>query len=230
MGTLIRFFSSIFSCVKPYGADFKGHTPSVLSQAAQHLALIHQLDGAGFSWLPQRLEPEQARGGQEYVDRLWQVVQAYRPLTQPNKLCVLHGDFWPGNLLWRDQQLVAIIDWEDSWLGDPLADLARSRLEILWAWGEAAMDNFTDYYQQAMPNIEYAALPYWECYAALELAAFATWTHDFPTLFNCGVANQKAVQSRQQACTLATAQRRAHDDLQKESLVALFSGQGIMAR
>ena len=46
-------------------------------------------------------------------------------------LVLLHGDFWPGNLLWKDGRLVAVIDWEDAALGDPLADLANSRLESL---------------------------------------------------------------------------------------------------
>ncbi len=34
-------------------------------------------------------------------------------------------------MLWKDGQLVAVIDWEDAPLGDPLADVANSRLESL---------------------------------------------------------------------------------------------------
>jgi aminoglycoside phosphotransferase (APT) family kinase protein len=38
---------------------------------------------------------------------------------------VLHGDYWPGNVLWRDGRLVGVIGWEEAAFGDPLADLAN---------------------------------------------------------------------------------------------------------
>ena len=34
------------------------------------------------------------------------------PPVQVNRPVLLHGDFWPGNILWRDGRLVAVIDWE----------------------------------------------------------------------------------------------------------------------
>ena len=58
---------------------------------------------------------------------------------QPNASALLHGDFWLGNLLWQGDAPGGIIDWEDAMLGDPLGDLGKSRLEMLWALGEAAM-------------------------------------------------------------------------------------------
>lgn len=45
--------------------------------------------------------------------------------------------------MWRDGQLAAVIDWEDAQLGDPLADVANARLEILWAFGIEAMLRFS---------------------------------------------------------------------------------------
>jgi aminoglycoside phosphotransferase (APT) family kinase protein len=50
----------------------------------------------------------------------------------------LHGDYWPGNLLWNDGKLAAVLDWEDAERGDPLADIALARLDICWAFGDAA--------------------------------------------------------------------------------------------
>jgi aminoglycoside phosphotransferase (APT) family kinase protein len=57
-------------------------------------------------------------------------LESFWPLHQGNKEVLLHGDFWPGNVLWKEDRLVAVIDWEDAALGDPLADFANSRLEI----------------------------------------------------------------------------------------------------
>ena len=60
-----------------------------------------------------------------------------------NRRVVLHGDYWPGNVLWQDGRLVAVIDWEDASLGDPLADLATARVELLCRYGDDAMERFT---------------------------------------------------------------------------------------
>lgn len=69
-------------------------------------------------------------------------------LGSPTSPVLLHGDFWPANVLWRDGQLVAVIDWEDAAVGDPLADIANARLELLLALGEAAMAEFTRHYRE----------------------------------------------------------------------------------
>lgn len=93
---------------------------------------------------------------------------ASRPLapSQTRPLTLLHGDFWPGNSLWQDGELVAVIDWEDAMWGDPLIDLARGRAEIAWIFGIEAMEQFTAHYQALMP-LDYTHLPYWDLCAAL---------------------------------------------------------------
>jgi aminoglycoside phosphotransferase (APT) family kinase protein len=83
---------------------------------------------------------------------------------------LLHGDFWPGNILWKDGRLVAVIDWEDAAIGDPLADVANGRLEVLWAFGIDAMRSFTDQYA-SMAAIDWTSLPYWDLCAALRPAS-----------------------------------------------------------
>lgn len=73
-------------------------------------------------------------------------VQANWPPPQVNEAVVLHNDYWPGNVLWRDGRIVAVIDWEEAAFGDPMADLANIRLEIVWHFGTAAMDLLTHEY------------------------------------------------------------------------------------
>lgn len=105
-------------------------------------------------------------------------LEAAWPFPQQNASVLLHGDFWPGNILWHDGHLAAILDWEDAKIGDPLADLANSRLEILWTFGADAMQNFTAHYQALTP-IDYTNLPYWDLYAALRpVFKLATWAAD----------------------------------------------------
>lgn len=158
-----------------------------LLQFATQLSRIHQVDGStpDVAFLP-KIEERYARklrepltGADESLDteRIRAVLEAAWPFHQRNPSVLLHGDFWPGNLLWRDGLLVAVIDWEDAAVGDPLADLANSRLEILWAFGSDVMHQFTQQYQ-ALTTLDYTTLPYWELCAALRLAQFAEWAAD----------------------------------------------------
>jgi Ser/Thr protein kinase RdoA (MazF antagonist) len=101
--------------------------------------------------------------------QLRDVLVATWPFPQQNHSVLLHGDYWPGNVLWREGQLVAVVDWEDAAVGDPLADLANSRLELLWAFGVTAMEAFTAHYHALRP-IDLTYLPYWDLWAALRPA------------------------------------------------------------
>jgi aminoglycoside phosphotransferase (APT) family kinase protein len=104
--------------------------------------------------------------------RIRDTLEAAWPFPQRNAPALLHGDFWPGNILWRDSKLVAVIDWEDATLGDPLTDLAISRLDVLWIFGLDAMRSFTQHYISMMA-IDYSNLPYWDLCAALRLVRLA---------------------------------------------------------
>lgn len=90
------------------------------------------------------------------------------------KPVMLHGDYWPGNILWQEGGLAAVIDWENAVIGEPLADLANSRLEVLWAFGLDALQAFTRSYQEVR-EIETACLSYWDLWAVLKPAA-KMWT------------------------------------------------------
>lgn len=74
---------------------------------------------------------------------------------------LLHGDFWPGNVMWQDDLLVAVLDWEDAALGDPLLDLAGARVELACAEGEAMAQRFTADYVAAT-GCDITRLPYWD--------------------------------------------------------------------
>ncbi len=94
------------------------------------------------------------------------------PPPPVNRPVVLHGDFWPGNVLFRDGRLVGIIDWEDALFGDPLADLAITRLEISWFHGSAASQMLTGQYLALRREVDTATLPLWDLRAALRACGF----------------------------------------------------------
>jgi aminoglycoside phosphotransferase (APT) family kinase protein len=92
------------------------------------------------------------------------------PPPMVNKPVLLHGDFWPGNTLWRDGSLVAVIDWEDASTGDPVADVGNARMEICIGYGAAAATEFARQYRALRPAVDLSTLPHWDLYAALRHA------------------------------------------------------------
>lgn len=61
---------------------------------------------------------------------LWSLGSAFaeaHPKTQPT---LVHGDFWPGNTLWHDGALAAVVDWEQPGFGDPLSDVAYCAVDL----------------------------------------------------------------------------------------------------
>ncbi|OWJ63971.1 phosphotransferase family protein [Inquilinus limosus] len=156
-----------------------------MRQIARALAAIHRVPPLPF--LPRqeaqaaaliarhRPEPDESLA----EPRLRAALAAHWPPPRRNPPVLLHGDVWPGNLLWRGGRLQAVVDWEDAAAGDPLADLANARLELFLAEGGEAMAALTRSYL-ALTGIDRAvdlgALPLWELWAALRpIAGLPGW-------------------------------------------------------
>jgi aminoglycoside phosphotransferase (APT) family kinase protein len=155
-----------------------GPIPDFGEQYAAALAALHQrTDLLGqLSWLkPYQADlPPAPNSNQELPMQLeaHQTLARVWPITNRNPTCLLHGDFWPGNLLWHDGQLQAIVDWEDAATGDPLIDLAISRFDLYWIDSPASMERFTDHYLKLNP-IDTRHLAAWDLFAALRIARMA---------------------------------------------------------
>jgi aminoglycoside phosphotransferase (APT) family kinase protein len=166
--------------------DFAPADPDAyLARMAAELVRIHsvrdapELDflprlGCGCGPRPAQLDESLNEG------RIRNALQAAWPLARLNEAVLLHGDYWPGNLVWRDGALAAVIDWEDARVGDPLADLANSQLELLFFFGAEAMQTFTArYLAGAAADFDVANLPYWDLCAALRpCSKLSTWGLD----------------------------------------------------
>jgi aminoglycoside phosphotransferase (APT) family kinase protein len=146
-----------------------------VGRLATVLAEIHRVDYAEASFLPERVDigadvAERRADEPAEAQRIREVLESALPLPRRNRSVLLHGDFWPGNTLWKDGRLVAVIDWEDAAIGDPLADVANARLELLWALGIDAMEAFTRRYASIATAVDFTDLPYWDLWADLRLA------------------------------------------------------------
>jgi aminoglycoside phosphotransferase (APT) family kinase protein len=70
-----------------------------------------------------------------------------------------HAHYWPGNTLWRDDELVAVIDWEAPSTNDREMDVAYCSLDIRYLGMDRVADRFIDAYRDAtgepLPNLSY---------------------------------------------------------------------------
>ncbi|HEY6627885.1 MAG TPA: aminoglycoside phosphotransferase family protein [Acidimicrobiia bacterium] len=79
----------------------------------------------------------------------------------PDEVVYVHHDFWPGNTLWVDESLVAVVDWEGGSIADPALDVANCALDIRLLGNDDVADHFVAAYR----NISGRALRnfrYWE--------------------------------------------------------------------
>jgi aminoglycoside phosphotransferase (APT) family kinase protein len=131
---------------------------SYLRQMARTLADLHRLPIDELGFLPdQREMVTRALSKRPETDdplhlEVWAEAAAEwsRIILQSESPRVLvHGDYWPGNLLWVRGRLVGVVDWEQPRLGDPAKDVATCRGDLWVLFGQTAADEFLGEYEQA---------------------------------------------------------------------------------
>lgn len=60
-----------------------------------------------------------------------------------------HTDYWAGNILWRSDEIVTVLDWEEAGYGHPAADVAYARMGYYIEGEPHAADEFLRVYEHA---------------------------------------------------------------------------------
>lgn len=113
-----------------------GKDPSILVLTAKTQAMLHQKEGRRIS--EKIIAHGHSRGSHTFdgriqwikdcnekfqgLDELIQWLVNNRPL-EPEKPVILHGDFHPMNLLVKDGEVKAVLDWSGFMIGDPMYGL-----------------------------------------------------------------------------------------------------------
>jgi len=72
-----------------------------------------------------------------------------------------HADYWPGNTLWREGSLSAVVDWDSASTGDRAMDVAYCSLDIRYLGMERVADRFIAAYREVSDDAV-ANLSHWE--------------------------------------------------------------------
>lgn len=78
-------------------------------------------------WVEGLLAQPDLAGRRSTIEEAAALVAAYAPKPQSR---LLHGDVSPGNTILHGGRVVAIIDFDDAWFGDPAGDMAW------WWWND----------------------------------------------------------------------------------------------
>lgn len=146
-----------------------------LRAAGAAIARVHQIPLAPSGHLPLRPRPiavddfaRERRLGRMPTTPL---LQAADDLTQgitaaPGPPVFLHGDVWPGNMMWRGPACSALIDWKTAGAGHPGVDLGELRKQVAMANGPDAPQYVLEGWERAS-GTRARDVPYWDAIAAL---------------------------------------------------------------
>lgn len=96
---------------------------------------------------------------------VWQMVRDLSPNLQQVQPALVHIDYWPGNVLWDQGQITAVVDWEEAAYGDPAIDVAYCRMEMFLSGMGHVADEFLDTYETEVCG-QVANLGFWELAAS----------------------------------------------------------------
>lgn len=84
----------------------------------------------------------------------------------PGETVFVHGDVWPGNLIWSDDSIAALIDWKTAGVGAPGVDLGELRKQVAMAFGSEAPGHVIEGWEHIM-RTKASDVAYWDAVAAL---------------------------------------------------------------
>lgn len=151
--------------------------PEVHRQFVDALAKLHTFDweahGLSFLGVPtDRSDPAALALDrcEEVLDRIrlrpypvLREVIAFLRANRPRspRLSLIHNDYRMGNFVWRDGRIRAVLDWERVFIGDPMADIAFTRIPTLAGWCSVSGEMAERYTQQSGIAVDEERVRYW---------------------------------------------------------------------
>ena len=89
---------------------------------------------------------------------------------EASRVSVIHGDFRLGNFMWNDDGIVAMLDWEQCHVGDPVEEIAFMYWP-LWSLGAMIpIREFVERYQRASGiTVDDRALAFYRVFIELKM-------------------------------------------------------------
>ena len=186
-------------------ARFKGARERMAQQCGNFLGRLHNVPKSGLSMLPRMSIEEQVRRlrsqylRQDHPRPVFELAFQWlrrNILPEPKCCALVHGDFRNGNLMVDEGGVVAVLDWERAFIGDPMYDLAWLQLGS-WRFGQIdkpvggfgeLTDLYSAYQDAAGSAPDPARVRFWEVFGSLD------WGVTTITFAQESVADTKSVE------------------------------------
>jgi len=115
-------------------------------QLGRALAAVHRLPTERLVELPSVFD---RRGGSQEIlgGPLAPQLRSRWPEVVTSPEVLTHGDYWAGNVVWRDGRLTGIVDWSGGSRGPRGFDLGWCRLDLVLLFAEQIADDFLAAYE-----------------------------------------------------------------------------------
>ncbi len=95
-------------------------------------------------------------------------------LPEPARISVVHGDLRPGNFLYQDGTVTALLDWEMAHLGDPVEDLAWAYRDLWSPQRFVPLQEFTRAYESfGGPPVAPRSLRFYRIFSEVKFATIS---------------------------------------------------------
>ncbi len=129
--------------------------------------------------------------GHPLSDTIYDAVRELRGGLVADTPVFVHMDFWPGNILWEDGRISAVLDWDASGHGDRAIDVANFMMEMHLRGIREAAQPFLEHYEASSGPVR--NLGFWElASAARPLPNPAAWIPEPGDLGDLVVPIEKA--------------------------------------
>jgi aminoglycoside phosphotransferase (APT) family kinase protein len=118
-------------------------------------------------------------------------MRRWRPRIDASPRALVHGDYWPGNTLWRYGRLTGVVDFEQVGAGNPAQDVATCRQDLTFLFGPHAAEGFVRAYEAASGR-QIDDLCFWDLQAAAwSLPEVEQWVVGYHDLGRTDVTNEQ---------------------------------------
>ncbi len=138
--------------------------------AGAAIARVHRVPLQPQEHLPRRSVDVRSRPRVSVASPLLQLADEVVRRHEPprGESVFLHGDVWPGNLLWIGDRCVGLIDWKEAGVGDPGVDLGKLRFQAAMLHGPDGPVLVLEGYEDEIGR-NATDVPYWDAVSALNL-------------------------------------------------------------
>ena len=142
---------------------------SSIKEMARNLRCIHETNTSFLPNLPLRIDPLEDLFDylphSKDADKLKRLLSTKNDTQYKGSRVFLHGDYWPGNILWDQKKITGVVDWEYAAIGDPFSDLAVTSLELRYEFGVKGMEKLAEIYSSFL-SIDKFRYSLWLIYVA----------------------------------------------------------------